>query len=183
MKRYYYILALTIVSVFGIAFFFFPSFRLKIDNSSLLSQAISPTLEETENIPEGYVKYKNDKYSFYFYYPNTEKVTEYDMGEGATTVTLESEGEVHGMQIFVVPYWEETISEKRFKSDVPSGIRTNVEKSFVNGVEAVTFNSVDENLGSTKEVWIIRGGYLYEITVPEEASGWLSVILETWKFL
>ena len=147
--------------------------------------ATAPATEESAPHPEGYVEYRNEKYGFSLYHAPETKIQEYDEGGGAATVVLqnENEQELRGLQIFIVPYTEATISEARFKRDVPSGVRTNVESTTLGGVEAVTFTSVDLSLGATREVWVIHDGRLYEITTLESARDWLTSILETWRFL
>ena len=146
----------------------------------------TPTAGESVPRPEGYVEYRNEKYGFSLYHAPETKVQAYDEGGGAATVVLqnENEQELRGLQIFIVPYAEATISEARFKRDVPSGVRTNVEGAILDGVEAATtFTSVDLSLGETREVWVIHDGRLYEITTVESARDWLASILETWRFL
>lgn len=151
-----------------------------LPRSTGVAAAIS---KSTEEIPEGFIKYTNTKYSFSFYHSPEAKITEYIQGEGAMIITLENEKKVVGMQIFILPYWEKEITEKRFEMDVPSKIRTNVKATTLDGVEAVTFNSFDENLGATREVWTIRGGYLYEITTFQGVGDWFIPKMQTWKFI
>lgn len=135
--------------------------------------------------PPGYVQYKNERYGFSYYHSPEAVIKEYDEGGGAMTITQENSKKVRGMQIFIVPYSESTISEERFKRDVPSGIRKNVEKTFIGvpQVEAVTFNSYDTFLGETREVWFIHKGYLYEVTTFKGVGDWFTPIMQTWRFI
>lgn len=197
MKKYIYIIcAIALVSI--VVFFIFNKNSPKnlglegdvgLDTNNIASSSLPLNPELAKKIgtqtpaPNGYVKYQNNKYSFYLYHLPDAKITEIDQGQGAMIVTIENEKKVRGMQIFIVPYWEKTISEKRFKADVPSGMRTNVESTTVGGVEAVTFNSVDASLGATRELWFIRGGYLYEVTTFQDAGDWFAPIMQTWGFL
>lgn len=199
MKNYYNKPLIVIVLIFGVfSFLYFSNnssgaigFKgekeLDLYNLASSSLPVSPDIAEKVAVsalpPEGYIKYQNNKYSFYLYHSPQAKITEYDEGEGAMTITLENEKKVRGMQIFIVPYWDKTISEERFKLDVKSGVRTNIEKSSVDGVEAVTFNSVSRALGSTREVWFIRGGYLYEVTTFQGVGDWFVPIMQTWRFI
>ena len=132
--------------------------------------------------PSGHVEYRNETYHFSFYHSPDEHIKEYDEGGGALTIALQNPQEVRGLQIFIVPYSESSISEERFRRDVPSGIRTAVENTYVAGVPAVTFISRDTFLGDTREVWFIRGGYLYEVTTFKGLSDWLVPIMNTWEF-
>jgi hypothetical protein len=38
-------------------------------------------------------------------------------------------------------------------------------------------------LGDTREIWFIRGGFLYEVATYKDQEAWLSEIMSTWKFL
>lgn len=133
--------------------------------------------------PVGYVEYRNMQYGFSFYHSPEEKVAEFKESGGAMTITLENPQSGHGMQVFVVPYAGASISEERFKTDVPSGVRTDMQNTVVGGVKATTFISRDAMLGDTREVWFIRGGYLYEVTTFKNATDWLVPVMQSWKFL
>ena len=145
---------------------------------------VDPTkLDSDVPPPEGYVEYTNTKYGFSFYHAPESVVKEYDEGGGAMTVTLENFERLRGMQVFIVPYGESTISEERFHKDLPSGVRTNVANATIDGVKAVTFNSQDSFLGDTREIWFIHNGYLYEVTTFAGVANWFTPIIQSWKFL
>lgn len=133
--------------------------------------------------PEGFKEYQNALYRFALFHLPSVEIKEFDEGGGAATVTLEDLANAQGFQIFIVPYAEATISDERFRKDIPSGVRTDEEAITLDGVPAVAFRSRDHALGETREVWVIRGGYLYEITAPRALEAWLSGVLLTWKFL
>jgi hypothetical protein len=128
------------------------------------------------------MEYRNRAYGFSFYHEAQGKVTAYDEGKGAATIVYENENQVRGFQIFILPYTEAGISEKRFRADVPSGIRKDVRAVSLDGVEAVMFTSYDEMLGDTTEIWVIKNGYLYEITTFKGVGDWFNPIIQTWKF-
>lgn len=132
--------------------------------------------------PDGYVTYKSAKYGFSFSHAPDGKIVEYDEGGGAETIVLENLDRVRGFQVFIVPYTGATISEQRFREDVPSGVRTNVENTTLGGVPAVTFTSKDEILGDTREIWAIHNGYLYEITTFAGVGNWFTPIIQSWEF-
>ncbi len=135
--------------------------------------------------PEGYVKYENKKYGFYYYHSPEATIKEYDEGGGAMTIVQENIKNVRGMQIFIIPYSGTTISEERFKMDVPSGVRKNVQKTFIGErqIEVVTFNSYDSFLGETREVWFIYKGHLYEVTTFSGLGEWFVPLMQSWRFL
>lgn len=197
MKKYIYSI---IILVVGVGIFSYVRFykieQIESVNDISQTDTSNPTstpLKGTPNIaekisepiapPDGYIKYTNIKYSFSLYHSPEAKVTEYDQGQGAMIITVENEKKARGMQIFIVPYWEKEITNERFKTDVPSGVRTNIEKTSVDGVESVTFNSVDESLGDTREVWFIRGGYLYEVTTFKGVGDWFIPKMQTWRWI
>jgi hypothetical protein len=37
-------------------------------------------------------------------------------------------------------------------------------------------------MGASREIWFLRGGYLYEVTAPQPLDPWLLSIMQTWKF-
>jgi len=157
---------------------------MTVASSTTSGISVDPNiLAQSAPPPSGYVEYRNEKYHFSLYHSPQAVVKEYDEGGGAVTITFENFQKVRGLQIFIVPYNEMTISEARFKADVPSGVRTNVANTYVNGVKAVTFNGYDSALGDTREVWFIRGGYLYEVTTFKGVADWFVPIMQTWHFI
>lgn len=163
-----------------------PADAISAANLSEDDKTVNPEeLATPADPPPGYVKYENKKYGFSYYHSSQAAVTEYDEGGGAMTIVQENLQKVRGLQIFIVPYAEKTISEERFKADIPSGVRNNAEKTFIGkrGVEAVTFNSYDQFLGETREVWFIYNGHLYEVTTFRGVGDWFTPIMQTWRFL
>lgn len=128
-------------------------------------------------------EYRNERYGFSYWHTPGATVTEYDEGGGAATIVHENLEKVRGMQVFIVPYHEETISEERFLADVPSGVRENVENTTLDGVRAVTFTSYDVTLGETREIWVIKDGYLFEITTFKGVGNWFEPIIQSWRFI
>ena len=179
---------LAFISFSGIALFVLLTPHRPADSAASGTAAVGydatgPIAGGTSAILAGLVHYENAKYHFSLYHAPNEEIRDYDEGGGAMTITLENVKTVRGLQIFIVPYAGSTISEERFKEDVPSGIRNNAENTALDGVRAVTFTSHDAILGDTRELWIIRGGYLYEITTPAGDTDWFASIIGTWRFL
>ncbi len=153
-------------------------------SSTNLAPDLAERIATPSEPPADYVEYKNEKYGFRYYHSPQAKITEFDEGGGAMTIVQENEQKMRGLQIFVVPYLGETISDEQFKRDVPSGVRYNIENTKIGrrGIRAVTFNSFDEFIGETREVWFIFEGHLYEITTFKGFGDWLAPILQTWRF-
>lgn len=129
------------------------------------------------------VEFRSAQYHFSLFHSDQKDVKTYDEGGGAATFTFENFDNAHGFQIFVVPYSGTTISDARFAEDEPSGVRTNLTTLMVDGVAAAAFDSYDENLGDTYEVWFIHDGYLYELTTLKAFAGSMRERLATWQFI
>jgi len=133
--------------------------------------------------PTGFKEYRHLTYHFSFFYPDDLLVKEFkELGTAITITFQDSKGE-KGFQIFVVPYGESQITEQRFKMDVPSGIRQEVVDVMIGEIRGIMFFSQNVAIGETREVWFIKGGFLYEVTTYKELDSWLSEIMQTWKFL
>ncbi len=166
-----------------VALFFLPG-------SSLLSISSTPLASSTpvasgREVPAGYAEYYNPQYHLSLIYPAALKMTEHPEEGGAMTVTFEQDDNktVEGFQIFIVPYAGGQITDERFKADVPSGVRTGLKNITIDDAVGASFYSTDAELGDTAELWLIHGGYLYEMTTFKELSGWLGSIAQTIQFL
>lgn len=136
-----------------------------------------------KDIPQGWKEYRNEQYKFSVLHPRTLSVSErFEVG-GVITIVFENIKEQKGFQVFIVPYTEDQISEERFRKDVPSGIRKNIEDITIDGISAVAFYSMDEYLGDIREVWFIAHGFLYEVSTIKSYEKTLSDILLTWIFI
>lgn len=136
----------------------------------------------TSPVIDGHRIYANYLLRFSLQYPEDLKIKEY--GEGNTsTITFEDAKGEKGFQVFVVPYEEETVSEERFKMDIPSGVFREPVEVLIDGARATAFWSANSVFGETREVWFIKNGFLYEVTTYKQLDSWLAGIMTTWKFL
>ncbi|OHB19044.1 MAG: hypothetical protein A2854_00835 [Parcubacteria group bacterium RIFCSPHIGHO2_01_FULL_56_18] len=133
--------------------------------------------------PDGWREYVSTPYKFSIFYPADMKVSEYDEGSGAFIVTFENVSDVQGFQIFIVPYDKPQVSPERFKQDIPSGVRTDMQDVTIDGALGAAFYSRDESLGETREVWFVNKGYLYEVTTLKPLEKDLLEILPSWRFI
>lgn len=140
--------------------------------------------EPLRALPRGYREYRDNILGFAFHYPEEDAIREVDDGGGAKTIVIENKTVPRGLQIFIVPYTEETISEERFKADVPSGVREDAAPTTVGEeqITAVAFTSFHPSLGETHEVWFIKNGYLFEITTLPRTDDWFIPILNSIYF-
>jgi hypothetical protein len=143
-----------------------------------------PDEQETDTSPpEGFERYTNEAFRFSFVHEEGAVLRTFDEGNGAATITLEDETRGHALQVYVLPYREKQIGQDRFLLDLPSGVRKNEEAIMIAGVPAVAFISEVAMVGSTREVWLLHGGRLYEISVPLPMEAWLLTLLPTFRFL
>ncbi len=162
--------------------------QLQKNNSSLESATSSSLITEVSStslsaIPASETgEYHNARYTFSVSVPTGMSVREFDEGGGASTITFEDTKGGRGFQIYIAPYQGAQVSEERFRQDEPSGVRTDMENANVDGVSAAAFHSKDALLGDTSEVWLIRKGYLYEVTTLRPLEPMLQGILATWRF-
>ena len=126
--------------------------------------------------------YKSELLKFDVYYPDDLFIREYGEANTSTIVFEDEKGE-KGFQIFVVPYEGETVSEERFKMDIPSGVIAESTTVKIGGVDAEAFYSMDAILGDTREVWFIKNGFLYEVTARKDLDSWLAGVMNTWEFI
>lgn len=138
---------------------------------------------EPRNITRGYNEYLNTDYKFSVFYPQDLQFNQRDEGKGAKSMVFEDANGEKGFQIFVVPYSDTTITTERFKQDEPSGVLREPVNFTVDGVKATAFYGHIPDLGDTREIWFIRGGFLYEVATYKELEPWLADIMATWKFL
>ena len=135
-------------------------------------------------IPQtGFKEYHSRAYHFSIFYPENLSVTEYKEGGNAETITFEETKGDKGFQIFILPYGEQQITQERFKMDVPSGVREEPVDIMIDGIRGNMFFSTNSLMGETREVWFIKGGFLYEVTTYKELDAWISGIMQSWKFI
>lgn len=127
--------------------------------------------------------YSDPNYHFKISYPTGLNVHVYDEDGGARTITFEDASPGEGFQIFIVPYSQNYITPERFKTDDPSGVMTDPQDIAVDGAPAKIFYGYNDQMGDTREVWFIHGGFLYEVTTYKALDDWLGTIMLSWRFL
>lgn len=131
--------------------------------------------------PAGSKEYRSEAYHFSLFYPDTLSVKEYKEAGGAQTITFSNNQGEYSFQIFVLPFKESQVTEKRFKMDIPSGVLKEPVDVIIDGIRATTFFSTNAIMGDTREVWFIKNGFLYEVTTYKELDTWLAGIMQSWK--
>lgn len=161
---------------FVFSLYFFTDFFAD-KNKIKITEPIPPLISDESR------EYKNLLLRFSLAYPKDLQIKEYNDGTSASTITFEDVTEEKGFQIFVVPYAEAKITKEQFKRDLSSGIFKNQTDILIDNVFALAFESRDDILGETREIWFINYGFLYEVTAPKEFDDWLFDILKTWRFI
>jgi len=172
------VIAVALALIAG-GYFFFVKEEVEIGQNPN-AQAISGG--EGHGGPSGWKYFENEQYGFALYVPPNLNLVPYDEGSGARTFSFEDTASGDGFQIFVVPYFEDTISQERFLQDAPSGVRNDVTEITVDGISANAFISEHMLMGETREVWFIKDDYLYEVTSYKKLDTWLMEIMNTWRF-
>jgi hypothetical protein len=129
--------------------------------------------------PPGYREYKSGRFGLSLFYPENYKVSKIRSSAITYNILFEDEAGGGGFEIFIVYYLEDRISQERFLMDIPSGIRRDEEKIYLDGVEAVRFLSEDAELGVTREVWFIHRNYLFELVSVQVFDPWMDDIIKS----
>ncbi len=127
--------------------------------------------------------YENFEYGFLFRHPASMRITEF-AESGGDMVVLESSGS-ESMQIFIVPWDEggEMMTPARIRRDLPDLVIRNPQViELEGGGRALIFEGAKDGVGATREVWIIAGGFLYQIAAPIAFDRELSWVMATWRF-
>ena len=184
MKKDSILQAFVLILLLAVAAFFFlykGSSSPQTSDTQSVQHSVLDTLVAASS-STGMREYKSTAYHFSLLYPNYLKVSTFDEGGGATTITFQNIEKAEGFQLFIVPYSEPQVSEQRFRQDEPSGVRESLTNITVDGVVGEAFYSTNARLGDTREVWIVHGGFLYEVTTHKSLDTWLGAIIQTWKF-
>jgi len=160
-----------------------PGFLQPNDTQSNNAGSPQTTAPASRVVPSGFKEYRSTKYRFSLFYPKNMKVSEFDEGGGAQSITFENAGDAIGFQIFIVPYKEHQVSSARFSQDVPTGVMKEPTNVTVDGVFGTMFYSQSLTLGDTREIWFINNGYLYEVTTLKTLDSWLIERMKTWMFI
>lgn len=143
--------------------------------------AAAPSTADSTGSPQA--EYADPEYHFKLSYPSDLAVQVYPEDDGARTVVFASETPGIGFQVYVTPYDKNHIDDAQFRKDMPSGVMKEPQDIRVDGVAAKLFTGHNDAMGDTREVWFIKGGYLYEVTTYKALDTWLGEIMSTWKFI
>ncbi len=135
---------------------------------------------EIQNMAEQ--KYTHENPNFSFSYAGDYKISSIpDEAEGSETVLISKTASstlAFQMQIYVISFDEDIVlTEERIKQDVPDMATENAKIFSLDSVRGVVFESE-----GMQNVWVINGGYLYQISTYLNQKEEMNKILDKWKW-
>jgi hypothetical protein len=127
--------------------------------------------------------YKNKEFGFSLTFPQGVEAEEFNDGPRKTIVFQSDTGE--GLQFYIAPHAEKTITQSRILEDIPSAVIEEAQEVLVGrakDIRALLFWSEDAEVGRTRELWFVQNGYLYQVTTFAELDSWLAGIMSTLSF-
>jgi len=136
-------------------------------------------------------RYENDQYGFSFSYPEGFNISDFEEGGGkvilvknvGSSVSNNSNNYENGFQIFIAAFDEPgPITKERILKDIPDMTIGGEQYIDIGGERALSFTSQDDLGGETREIWMVHGGYLYQIKGYKNFEEKMIEVLKTWKF-
>lgn len=156
------------------------------------SQTTLPSFVSKEDVTADIAAISTSRYThpdglFSFTYPNGATVKSIPDESGETVVVeaglSAAAGEGSGIQIVIAPFDEDiALTPERIKQDIPDITMNDTQTIKVDGTQAVAFTSTDASFGASAEVWLVRGGKLYQISTPDNSRALLYNLLTQWKW-
>lgn len=129
--------------------------------------------------------YTNAKYHFSLALPEGFTAGELPGADGADTVILQNK-KGDGIQIIIRPFGEDlhVLTRDRIHQDIPDMKISDVENVTIGPTyTGVAFISDNEAFGgSSREVWFVFRGNLYQVSTYARLDGLLKAMFATWKF-
>lgn len=129
-------------------------------------------------------RYQSDL-GFSFGYPDDLSVgSSEDSASGALTVIAQNPEAHVGFQIVITPWSEDgaTITKERIEQDLPEIAAHDFAPVSLDGTPGIAFSAADAFFGNSIQIWLVRGGYLYQISTYATQGPLLSKVLGTWKW-
>ncbi len=187
--------AIALIMITGIIFF---NNKKRSADSNILnnnpwsqeSLARRGTGENSESITNDFnftQTYTHTKYNFSFLYPETYSATTFfDEAVQADVVLVQEAEKGVGFQIQITPFDVDVpvLTAERVKRDLPSMTISDVQEIDLGEYgKGIAFMSNNENFGgSSREIWFVWKGYLYQISTYKYLDSILQAIMNTWEF-
>ena len=151
---------------------------------SLLSNS-EQVVESNYVVPPLGETYRNDKYQFSLTLPEGFKANEFTESNGVETIVLEDNA-ANGIQISVSPFDEDLreLTPDMILEDIPDLAITDPQPVEIGqthqGLAFLSDNGAFD--GSSREVWFVFNGHLYQISTYAHLDELLRTMFTTWRF-
>lgn len=180
-----------ILVLIGIILFKNPSFQVAKLSSSLFSLGPSDTKLSDQADASPVIgpltqRYQNNDYHFSLNYPKGFLTTQQNFqDQTGSQILLYAPKMKQGFQITIYSFDEPgPLTKERILMDIPDIEITNETTIVIgNNIPTLAFESTDEVVGKTYDVWFVSKGYMYQIETYQTFKDQLLAILATWKFL
>ncbi|MEX1087410.1 MAG: hypothetical protein WEC58_02680 [Candidatus Paceibacterota bacterium] len=145
----------------------------------------TPKRGEVVETHSGAKEYRSDPYGFAFQVPADFTVGEFDES-GGRLLLVKSGGGTDAFQVFILPWDEPTdsLTPERIRQDVPDLEIHDPQQLPMSGEKsALTFIGESERFGTTREVWMVNDGWLFQVISAASDQEALQQILNTWRFI
>jgi len=194
------LILLVLIGVWAWNYFDFAKyFRAENEVASSAEQVFEPSLEfekSKEIIEQAEAQadqgiFTHPTLGFTFSYPKEYKVGGFVEDAATQTILVQPKDESAaglpdnaGFQIYINPFDEDIeLDPARILQDIPDLKIAAPQKVALDGVNGVAFISDNPAFGGkSREIWIVHGGYIYQISSYLEFSPWLEQIVGTWKW-
>jgi len=187
-------IAIIIVLVFGAGFLiwqrsnddskrnFFASseqgIQFKLDTSEEAQERVQE-IEQVRVTDENTFVHQSPNFSFAI--PEAHTVGEVPE-RGGKTVVVQNANTGLGFQLFVTPFDEDIVlTEARIRQDLPSITIQTPQRIPVGATEGLAFVSTNQTFGTSREVWFVYNGYLYQMSTYLNNETLLLKVLETFR--
>ncbi|MFH0804489.1 MAG: hypothetical protein V1896_02720 [Candidatus Zambryskibacteria bacterium] len=122
--------------------------------------------------------------SFYLNYSKDFQVRNEDVGDDIKKYIFENGELKQGFEITIIPFDESgPLTAERIKQDLPDLAMNNVKDFFIStDIKGISFDSTDENIGDTHEVWFSAKGELYQFRTYKEFGAEMEDVIKTFTF-
>ena len=188
-KKSFQIVVSVIILVIGIVVWWG---RGKEEEKGFFGSSSTLSFQDKNNPPKPpYLKggiggetYQNEKYGFSLELPKGAEVSKVEdggeNGDGETILVSRGALDTYQMQIHITEFDEEiALSVERIKQDIPDIKMKDEGVVEVGGVKGVAFIDTEQN---TREIWFVRGGYLYQVTSEPVVDAAVGEVMQSWKF-
>ena len=133
---------------------------------------------------DGTRTYASDEDNFTFPYPADFITFTHPVADAGKRIVLESTKAERGFEITILPFDEPgPLTAERILVDIPDMTLENSHSITIgSGIPALAFDSADENIGPTHEIWFPYDGFLYQARTRPAFGPEMEMLLAEWSF-